>query len=515
MNKSVVSLLGLALCSVAGMAQKQAYFSNPVIRGDVADPSVIRIDDTYYAMGTSSEWAPFYPVFVSSDLVNWKQTGHVFERKPGWTRSSFWAPEWFYHNGKVYVYYSARRESDGRSYIGVAVADTPTGQFQDYGPVVEWGSEAIDAFVLEDKGQLYISWKAYGLDSRPIELIAARLTPDGLKLAGEPFSLLRDDEGVGMEGQYWFRKGDYYYIIYSVNGCCGFNSDYAVSVARSKKLTGPYEKCDDNPILHGSDEIQSIGHGTVTTTPDGRMFYLCHAYTGGDEFLLGRRPHVQEIRMGDDGWPYFVTGEYARLTQPMPFENCLQEPVADFSDSFTGSELRPDWTWNYVYADVNVRTEAGKLQLSGSPRHGSQSGAALCLRPAAVDYTLDAGVTNRNGSWKGITFYGDDHSYIAYGCVGDRLQLKMVRDGVARQLVDIPLPYAALHLRMQVKDGVPCRFAWSRDGLRWTDVDHDLPKEAARSLIPWDRVARPGLYHEGDETEPAEFEYCSLTYSND
>lgn len=36
-------------------AQEQSYFTNPVIRGDVADPSMIRIDDTYYAAGTSSE----------------------------------------------------------------------------------------------------------------------------------------------------------------------------------------------------------------------------------------------------------------------------------------------------------------------------------------------------------------------------------------------------------------------------------------------------------------------------
>ena len=59
------------------VAQEQNYFTNPVIRGDVPDPSVIRIEDTYYATGTSSEWAPFYPMFTSKDLVNWKQVGHV------------------------------------------------------------------------------------------------------------------------------------------------------------------------------------------------------------------------------------------------------------------------------------------------------------------------------------------------------------------------------------------------------------------------------------------------------
>lgn len=74
MNRLVIALLGSVLYSGASMAQKQTYFTNPVIRGDVADPSIIRIDDTYYVTGTSSEWAPYYPVFTSKDLVNWKQT---------------------------------------------------------------------------------------------------------------------------------------------------------------------------------------------------------------------------------------------------------------------------------------------------------------------------------------------------------------------------------------------------------------------------------------------------------
>ena len=79
-------------------AQESGFFENPVIRGDMADPSAIKVGDTYYAAATSSEWAPFYPIFTSSDLINWKQAGHVFNEKPSWTSHSFWAPELFYHH---------------------------------------------------------------------------------------------------------------------------------------------------------------------------------------------------------------------------------------------------------------------------------------------------------------------------------------------------------------------------------------------------------------------------------
>ena len=69
-----------------------------------------------------------------------------------------------------------------------------------------------------------------------------------------------------------------------------------------------------------------------------------------------------------------------------------------------------------------------------------------------------------------------------------------------------------MHLRMHVKGGLADRFEWSRDGRKWARVNHGLSEEAIRSLIRWDRVARPGLYHEGDEQAPALFEYCTLTY---
>lgn len=46
--------------------------------------------------------------------------------------------------------------------------------------------------------------------------------------------------------------------------------------------------------------------------------------------------------MGGDNWPYFVTGEYASLAQPMPFTDCVQEPIFDFTDDFTARPFAPN-----------------------------------------------------------------------------------------------------------------------------------------------------------------------------
>lgn len=510
MKKILTSFLcGAACClAVSASAQQKEYFTNPVIHGDMADPTIIRIGKTYYAAGTSSEWAPFYPVFTSTDLVNWKQAGHIFERQPEWTKSSFWAPELFVYNGTVYAYYTARRKSDGVSYIGVATAKDPTAGFTDHGLLVEFGKEAIDAFVLEDNGQLYITWKAYGLDNRPIEILGSKLSDDGLRLEGETFSLLKDDERIGMEGQHWFKKGDYYYMLYSVNGCCGPKSDYAVSVARSRNLKGPYEKYEGNPILHGSDEIQSCGHGTFTTTPDGRMFYLCHAYQPGKNFYQGRQPILQELVMGVDGWPEFATGEYACLQQPVPFKGTVQLPVTDFEDRFQGNKLKLEWTWNYPYSDIRTELRNGSLALSGTPKDGSRNGTALCLRPVSSHYIMETAVTNRNPSFKGLTMYGDDKSQMSLGCTGDRLQLKSIIDGKSQILHEQPLPESPVYLKMEVSDGCNCSFYWSPDGKKWNAVQ--ATGANARGMVPWDRVARPGLIHCGEVNEPGVFSYVKM-----
>lgn len=510
MKKILIAFIGCVAYIGSLSAQQKGYFNNPVIHADMADPSILRIGNTYYATGTSSEWAPFYPVFTSTDLVNWKQTGHLFSKQPEWTRSSFWAPELYYHKNKVYAYYTARRKSDGVSYIGVATADKPTDEFTDHGLVVEFGKESIDAFILEDNGQLYMTWKAYGLDNRPIELLCSKLSDDGLHLIGEPFTLLRDDDRTMMEGQQWFKKGDYYYLIYAANGCCGPKSDYAVCVARSKKLEGPYEKYEGNPILHGGDEFLSCGHGTITTTPDGRMFYLCHAYLNGAGFFGGRQPILQEIVIGEDNWPHFTTGDIATIHQSAPFKNTVQQPVSDFYDTFKGKVLKVDWTWNYVYSDIDVKMQKGNLLLSGTPKKENLHGTALCLRPVSPDYSVETQVMNTNNSLKGITMYGDNKNLIVLGCTGNRLLIKAVVDNKEQILNELPLPGQFVSLKMNVSNGNVLSFFWSLDGKQWNQLDTDPQAMDNLRLTPWDRVSRPGLIHSGEVGQPAVFAYFKM-----
>lgn len=507
--RKILCLICFLLFSGYLYSQKVNVYQNPVIAGDVADPSIIRMGSTFYATGTSSEWAPYFPMFKSTDLVNWVQTGHVFSKRPEWTKSSFWAPELFYYKKKVFVYYTARRESDGISYIGVASADDPEKEFTDHGLLVEYGTEAIDAFVFEDEGQLYISWKAYGLDQRPIEIIGSKLSEDGLRLEGEPFSFLKDTEGIGMEGQYHFKKGKYYYIIYSANSCCGPQSDYAVYVARSENLRGPYEKYEQNPVLRGGGDFLSCGHGTATETPEGRMFYMCHAYSLGAGFFNGRQPVLQEMTITEDHWITFLNGNIVQREQPLPFSQTLQKKRPDFEDNFKSKSLKHDWTWNYPYADAEPEAGEGVLMLKGNLREGAENGTVLCVRSGTTHYSFETRVVNTNGSLKGLTFYGDDKNLIVFGSQGDSLVLKKIQNGEEVIVNRTTLPAVFPYLKIEITDGYKCFFFWGPDGVKWNKIP-GMEMVDARELVRWDRVSRPGVIHSGENHDRAEFSYFKL-----
>ncbi|MFD2744495.1 MULTISPECIES: family 43 glycosylhydrolase [Sphingobacterium] len=487
----------------------QQQFNNPVIAGDLPDPSVIRVDDQYYATATSSEWAPFYPYFKSKDLINWTQIGHIFEVQPEWTLSSFWAPELYEMDGKVYCYYTARRRSDGVSCIGVAVADSPESPFVDHGIIIEHGKEAIDAFVFADAGQLYITWKAYGLDDRPIEIVGSKLSADGLRLEGEPFSMLRDDEGIGMEGQYHYKVDQYYYLIYAARDCCGPKSNYDVRVARAKSFTGPYEKYNDNPILIGGDDYVSVGHGTAVKGLDDQLYYLCHGYVAGDKVYQGRQPILQQIEMNAEGWPYFTSGTKAVQNQMTGLALLSQNKTPDFEDFFEANKPKVDWTWNYPYSSNKTEIRNQQLHVKGITNPDNNYGTVMCIRPTTAHYSFETQVANHNDASKGLTLYGDNKNLVLLSCEGNNVIVKTVLDGNETVLKKAVLDTLnGIYLKAEVNRGVYCDFFMSKDGKDWNKLNQQ-PIDAT-SLTRWDRVARPGLIHAGEVSEPAIFNYFKI-----
>lgn len=493
----------LAIFSAAPINQLLAQeHINAVIPGDFADPSVFRKGNQYYAIGTSSEWAPHFPIYTSTNLKDWKQSGYVFDQAPEWTTGSFWAPEYYYHNNTYYIYYTARRKSDNASYIGVATSKYPDRDFKDHGVIIEYSKEAIDAFVYNDNGQLYITFKAYGLDNRPIEILGSKLSADGLKLEGELFTLLKDDSRMGLEGQSILKKGEYYYLFYSAGNCCGSKCDYNVRMARSKTFKGPYEDFVNNPALAENADWKCSGHGTFVNTPQGKTFYLYHAYNRETTVYTGRQGMLAELTWPEkNGWPVFKE------------QSAAAKPALLIKDDFKAASPSIAWQWDFRNSTPVFTQANDTLRLSGTIKDGNESGIALTLRPVGTDFEMSTTVSNQNSAQKGLIFYGDAGASVGVSARDDVAEFWVVKDNKRRVLASSEIMIkAAVQLKLVVKPDLTLRGYVKQDQADWNELKGEGKPVVIDFLPQWDRSPRIGLNFKGNTDQDARFSSFEIVY---
>ena len=492
---AAVALLALccALLPPAG-ALSQSVYHNPVIAGDHPDPTVVRVGTDYWALVTTGGWAPHFTVMRSRDLVAWRTVGAVFRQKPAWAKGDFWAPELVEDRGSFYVYYTARRDDGpakkGTLCVAVATAPRPDGPYTDHGPLVCQEIGSIDAFSLRDEdGRRYLIWKEDGNDrNQPTPIWAQQLTDDGLRVVGKRKELIRNDapwEGRVVEGAYVMRRGGWYYMFYSGGACCGRACDYALGVARSRRLLGPWEKNPANPVVAANAAWQCPGHGDVVTTPDGREFLLYHSYRRSlDTFSVGRESVLDRVTWGENGWPVVNGGAGPSAGAPAPLaENgagasALGGAGADtseFFDGFEAAQLDPSWQWPMDNAQ-SARVEAGPggyLVLTpegGDAKADEWTGAVLGRRSTSGSYAATVAVVPpvAAGARAGLAAYGWRAWAVGAAVGGGKVSLWRREGRTQETLASAAAPAAALvFLRMTAERGETYRFEFSANGRDW------------------------------------------------
>jgi beta-xylosidase len=499
--KCLLAVIALYFATSSSNLHAQQHV-NAVIPADFADPSIILSGKQYYAVGTSSEWAPHFPIYTSVNLKDWKQTGYVFDKAPEWTSGSFWAPEYYHHNSLFYIYYTARRKTDNVSCIGVATSKFPDKGFVDHGIIVEHGKEAIDAFIHNDNGQLYLTYKAYGLDGRPIEILGNKLSADGLKLEGEPFSMFKDTQGVGLEGQSILKKDGYYYLFYSSGNCCGSKCDYNVRIARSKSLKGPFEIFDKNPVLSENADWKCSGHGTFVNTPEGRTYYLYHAYSKQSSVFTGRQGLLSELTWpGKNEWPMFKTENASTIKKSNNIVN-----------SFNTTRLANYWQWDFRNSTPKVSQRNGNLYLSGQIKETNQAGVVLTVRLSSASFEMTTTVINHNAALKGLVYYGDANACIGIGTRANTVELWQIKDNKRTVLAHREsLTSAPVQLKLMLTPDFTCEVFYRQGKEAWKQLNSALPLNI--DFLPqWDRSPRIGLNFNGSPKLNAEFSDFSLAY---
>ncbi|UBM60303.1 family 43 glycosylhydrolase [Marinilongibacter aquaticus] len=512
--------LFLSICFLLfGCAQKDDtnYNQEQVILGELPDPSIIEVNSKYYATGSSNNWGPLYPIYESDDMRNWTFVNYSFRTLPTWTMSSYWAPELFYRNGMFYLYYTARR-NDGISCIGVATSTDLSQGFTDKGVLLEWGNEAIDAFVYEEAGTMYITWKAYGLNpNKPIQILGAALANDGLSLASDSFEIMTAEsdswEKGGMEGQCIVKKGNYLYMLYSGNACCGKDCDYQVGVARAKSIKGPWEKYEGNPILTGNASWKCPGHGTLIASKD-RWHYLYHAYSTQGFPYLGRSALLSEMKWDEgSGWPVFEIEE----TKINP--EILSQ---DIEDEFSADRLENWWLFDVPNYHFSAATSEGKLVLTDLDRDlYNESGTVLVTVPQKPDFEMSTQLAGQSNNLKGLVFYATPENSLGLGQKDKSLILWKVADGEFNILNEIALEKAdSLHLKAKMTEAHIVEFQYSLDGTSWQPIPDTKAQSThvvGDNLDWWSWGMKCGLFVKADsssQSKRGEFKRFSLTYAH-
>jgi xylan 1,4-beta-xylosidase len=517
-TRTLLAAAILAAFAAATPAQERPEYTNPVIAGDYPDPSVIRVGRDYWATATTSEWAPEFPILHSRDLVNWRTVGSVFRKRPAWSVGNYWAPEIAEYRGRYFVYYTGRKK-DGPLCVAVASAAKPGGPYTDHGPLLCQEAGSIDAFpVTDENGTRYLVWKEDGNSRKlPTPLWAQKLSRDGTKLVGEMTEILRNDapwEAQLIEGPYIMRRDGWFYMFYSGNACCGRECNYALGVARSRKLLGPWEKNPANPILKGNDDWKCPGHGSVVTSRGDRDYLLYHAYHPEDFVYVGRQALLDEVSWEKDGWPMINDGKGPRKRADAPVSVAERNEEYAFSDEFTRPRLAPGWVWPQANEPV-VRIQAargGRLLLAPASGRGDDPVGAIVGRATTVgDYVATTVVDTRGmreGALAGLAVVGDSENAIGVAVGGGKVRLWRREKNEHKIVETEDAPKSPLvYIRMTARDGEDFQFAISGDGKDWDDVGGELE---GKYLPPWDRGVRVALTAGGTAGAVGKFDWLRI-----
>ena len=505
----------------AGDAQSASY-ANPVLAGDYPDPSVIRVGADYWATATTSQWAPIFPLLHSTDLVNWRRIGAVFQAPPSWSAGSYWAPEIAQDDGRFFVYYTARKRG-GPLCVAVADATRPEGPYTDRGPLVCQEAGSIDAMPIRDEnGQRYLVWKEDGNSRKlPTPLWAQPLSADGAALVGEKREILRNEatwEAHLVEGPFILRRGDWFYMFYSADACCGRRCNYKLGVARSRKLLGPWERRAGDPILAGNSDWKCPGHGSIVDHPSGRTFLLYHAYHPSDFEYVGRQGLIDEVTWEADGWPAINGGRGPSRSVALPGAGVPRVNPGPIEDDFSAAGLDPGWQWPWDQPDPPTVDPAagGWLRLRTGVSAATVAAARPTLAGSYVATTVVEPGSITAGARAGLAAFGNRENVLAAtvervaadadgGTAGAALSATVwqTQKGQRTILATRRLPARELlHLRLVATDRTRFRFSVSADGRTWDTLSAEADGEY---LPPWDLSVRVALLLSGPPGASARF----------
>ena len=372
------------------------YIQNPIIKGFNPDPSIISVDDDFYIATSTFEWFPGVQIHHSKDLANWELVTHPLDSTAKLDLQGVpdscgvWAPCLSYHNGTFYLVYSNVKSFNGVWKDTPNYLITTNDIYGDWSDPIFLSASGFDGSLFHDDDgkKWYLSML---VDHRKGKFFGGIILQEYDKkakcLIGDVYHIFEGTELGKTEGPHLYKRNGYYYLITAEGGT---EYGHAVTIARSKSITGPYEVHPDNPLLTSAHlpqhPLQKVGHADLVWTSNEQCYivYLTgRPLTTHGHCILGRETAIEEIVWKDDHWPYPKSGDKApRLQIPTQLSsqdrnlvksiNQFETELLDINYASLRVPISEDW--------LSFNERPGYLRLKGRESLSSTNKQSLIAR---------------------------------------------------------------------------------------------------------------------------------------
>ncbi|KAH7066293.1 glycosyl hydrolase [Paraphoma chrysanthemicola] len=489
--KLFCSLLSFAAGALAQYATNNATFTNPALPGWNSDPSCVRIDDTFFCVTSTFIAFPGLPIYASKDLRNWKLISHAWNRE-----SQLPGVSWSTTEQQMGMYAATIREHEGEIYVVCEYLGIPGGikgvlfkttdPFDDKAwsdPVIFSPSKIDPDLFWDDDGTLYVATQG---------IVLQTLDPKTGELSQPPIPLWNGTGGVWPEGPHIYKRDGYYYLLIAEGGT---GTNHAVTIARAKNITGPYEAYEGNPILTNrktKEYFQTVGHADLFQDAAGSWWGMALATRSGPEYKVypmgresvlfpvtweeGEWPVLQPVRGNMSGWPSMpamsldVPGSGKWHSHPDVYDFKANSSVPNnlvhwrvpaegaFQITEEGLEVRPSRNnlTGIPFGDVELSGQRG-LSFIGRRQTDTLFKYSVDLVSTPQSADQEAGVTifltQVNHIDLGVVYLQESNATNSKGRLHIRFRVESQNVGVAvpqEQLVPVPAEWEASPIRLEI-----------------------------------------------------------------
>jgi alpha-N-arabinofuranosidase len=350
---------------------KADEFYNPILQGCYPDPSITRKGKDYYLVNSSFSMFPGIPIFHSTDLVNWKQIGHVLDRpsqlkvQTAGVSAGIYAPAIKYNPYNDTFYMITTQFASGIGNMVVKTKDPlkgwsdpiklnfdgidPSMFFDEDGKAYVIHNDAPEKAKEQYNGHRVIKMWEYDLENdRVIPGTDKIIVDGGVDIKKKP---------IWIEGPHMYKKNGLYYLMCAEGGTGGWHSE-VIFVSDSPK--GPFVPAGSNPILtqryfspDRKGKVDWAGHADLVEGPDGKYYGVFLAIRPNDKgrVNIGRETFILPVDWSGK-FPVFENG-LIPLEPKLKVPNGVTNQTGQngffpngnftFTEDFTSSTL--DYRW--------------------------------------------------------------------------------------------------------------------------------------------------------------------------